>query len=626
MPVRAQWVNVGVDADGGPAWGFALGDYDPSRPLVVDPLLYGTYLGGGASGVALDAGGRAVVVGNTGSADFNFGGAPGFDQSHNGGSSDTFAVRLNAAGTALEYSTFLGGADEDYATGVAVDAGGRAVVVGYTKSPAFGFGGAPGFDQSHNGYIDAFAVRLNAAGTALEYGTFLGTSGQDEAHGVAVDTGGRATVVGLAGDSGDFSFGGAPGFDQSFNGYFDAFVVRLNIAGTGLEYGTFLGGSGYEWANGVSVDGAGRAVVVGRASFSADFNFGGAPGFDQSFNGPGNFNPGDGFAVRLNAAGTGLEYGTFLGGSGLDEALGVAVDAGGRAVVVGTTSSSDFGFGGAPGFDQSFNGGFYDAFAVRLNAAGTGLDYGTFLGGSIGFQCRYCAAVGDYATGAAIDASGRAVVVGWSLSPDFNFGTAPGFDQSFNGTGFGVGDAFAVRLNVAGTALEYGTFLGGSGGDAASSVAVDASGRAVVVGSTGSADFSFGGAPGFDQSFNGGGNAFVVKDDLFAAFCVPRPRVQPRPAVNGGRLVVIVQATPLATGQANALRWLEFGLFQNARVTMGGQPIASGQVVPIPNGAVETTFAVERVAVSQATTVHLTVVDGCGAWPTFVGGGVNAGF
>ena len=504
--VTARWAEAGVDADGGPAWGFALGAYDPARPLVIDPLLYGTYLGGSGEdytrSVSVDANGRAVVAGWTNSVDFNFGGAPGFDPSRNGGE-DAFVVRLNVAGTALEYGTFLGGgAGDDRAFGVAVDGGGRAVVAGWTGSADFGFGGAPGFDQSHNGDTDAFVARLGTSGTTVEYGTFLGGGGGDSGVGVAVDTSGRAVVAGVTA-SADFGFGGAPGFDQSFNGGpfggGDAFAARLNAAGTALEYGTYLGGSSYDSAWGVALDGSGRAVVTGDTS-SSDFGFGGAPGFDQSHNGIN-----DALVVRLNVAGTALEYGTFLGGSSHDVSYGVAVDVLGRAVVAGSTISTDFGFGGAPGFDQSHNGGTFDAYVVRLNQAGTGLEYGTFLGGSFN----------DASYGVAVDMLGRAVVAGQTLSNDFDFGGAPGFAQAYTGA-----HAFMVRLNVAGTGLDYGTFHGGPDYDDARSVALGPNGGAVVAGSSRSGGIAFGGAPGFDQSFGVFHDAFVIRDTLTAN---PRP-------------------------------------------------------------------------------------------------------
>ena len=521
QPVAAGWMEAEPDADGGPTWGFALGGYDPTRELVIDPLLYGSYLGGSneeehasdeSGAVAIDSTGRAVVVGTTRSSNFGFGGAPGFDQTFGGGmagfSGDAFVVRFNPAGTGLEYGTFLGGSGDggDVGTGVAVDASNRAIVAGYTLSPDFSFGGAPGFDQTYAGSFgvggaggDAFVVRLNQAGTALEYGTFLGGTSHEEARDVAVDTSGRAVVTGFSA-SGDLNFGGAPGFDQAGG---PGFVARLNAGGTALEYAARLRGRPTD----VAVDAGDRAVVAGFVQ-GGGFSFGGAPGFDQNFNGGAQF-ASDAFVARLNAAGTALEYGTYLGGSGDENTSGVsrpvsvAMDAGGRAIVAGATRSGNFDFGGAPGFDQTRNNppnGAADAFVVRLNLAGTGLEYGTFLGGP----------GDDLASGVAVDGSDRAVVVGRTSSQDFDFGGAAGFDQSFNGQT----DTFLVRLSAAGTALDYGTLYGGTGTEFPRGVAVDGSGRAAFSGLSFSADVGFGGAPGFDQSFNGQGDAFVMRDTL----------------------------------------------------------------------------------------------------------------
>ena len=555
-PIPAHWTEGGPDADGDPAWGFELGAYDPARPLVIDPLLYGTYLGGGgadrAYGVAVDGSGRTIVVGTSDSSGLGrngFGGAPGFDQSANG-DYDGYVVRLNAAGTELEYGTFLGGSGYDNATGVAVDTGDRAVVTGYAGSRDFGFGGAPGFDQSSNGG-DAFVVRLNAAGTALEYGTLLGGSAGASGGHVALHAGDRVIAAGFT-SSADFNFGGAPGFDHSYNGGGDAYIVRLNPTGTALEYGTFLGGSGLDSAT-VSVDPSGRAIVAGYTA-SADFDFGGAPGFDQSYDGGG-----DAYAVRLSTTGTALEFATFLGGGGYD-AASVAVDPSGRAVVAGYTNSPDFGFGGAPGFDQSYNGG-YDAFVARLNIAGNGLEYATYLGGE-GF---------DQAYGLALDSRGRALVTGSTNSSSFGFGQASGFDQSYNG---GV-DTFLVRLNVAGTRMEYGTFLGGSAQDDNGGVAADGSGRAIVVGRTNSSPQWFGGAPGFNQAYSAGQeDAFVLKDALAGATSPPQ-RARPADFDGDGRSDPAIRRLGAGPG-GQALWWPR---------DVGGFPVPFPDVsgdIPVP--------------------------------------------
>ncbi|MCB9155391.1 MAG: SBBP repeat-containing protein, partial [Caldilineae bacterium] len=472
-------------------------------------LLYSTFLGGSGDdegyAVAVDETGRATVTGVTYSSDFPT--TPGaFDPTKNG-DSDTFVAGLNAAGSMLDYATFLGGSSDDFGYGVAVNGTGDATVTGWTFSSDFPT--TPGaFDPSYNGFgFHAFVARLNAAGSGLDYATYLGGSGYDYSESVAVDGTGRATVAGKTTSS---DFPATPGaFDPSYNGGGDAFVARLNEAGSALDYATFLGGSGYDYGLGVAVDETGRATVTGYTDSS---NFPTTPGaFDPSYNGGMH----DAFVVRLNAAGSALDYATFLGGSSSERGYAVAVDGTGRATVTGYTWSSNFP--ATPGaFDPVYNGGVHDAFVARLNAAGSALDYATFLGGIYD----------DWGFGVAVDGTGRATVTGYTSSSDFP--TTPGsFDPTFNG---GSRDAFVARLNEAGSALDYATFLGGSGSDCGNAVAVDEAGRATVTGWTTSSDFPT--TPGaFDRNFNGGDDAFISKLDLEEPTAVTLAALQ---ASNGG--------------------------------------------------------------------------------------------
>jgi hypothetical protein len=326
-------------------------------------VAYGTYLGGtstdDAFGIAVDGAGAAYVAGQTSSTNLGFGGAPGFDQSFNGGLGDAFVVSLVPDGHRLAYGTYLGGMGNDRAEGVAVDGSGAAYIVGTTDTGTLDFAGAPGFDQVFNsGISDAFVVKLTPGGGSLVYGTYLGGDRVDSGAGIAVDGTGAAYVVGRT-NSSTFGFGGAPGHDQSLTSGADGtFVVKLVSDGRSLAYGTFLGGTG----NGIAVNGRGSAYVVGYDT-SGTFDFAGAPGFDQSFNG----GLGDGFMAKLPPDGRSLTYGTYLGGTITDNALGIALDGAGAAYVAGQTSSRTLELGGAPGFDQPRDG-TSDAFAVKLFA------------------------------------------------------------------------------------------------------------------------------------------------------------------------------------------------------------------------------------------------------------------
>lgn len=389
-------------------------------------LEYATFLGRGANdsghGIAVDGDGRAYITGEAEGPGFPV--TPGaIDASYNG-DTDAFVARLSAAGTALEYATFLGGSSWDEGDGIAADAAGRVYVTGWTLSA--NFPATPdAFGTSYNGNTDGFLVRLNSAGTALEYAAFLGGGATDYGLDIAVDNAGRAYVTGLT-YSVDFpATSGA--FGSIHNGDADAFVARVNPAGTALEYASFLGGGGHDRADGIDVDWTDRAYVTGSTG-SSDFPIT-ADVFDSSYNGEV-----DAFVARVNATGTALEYATFVGGGDDDRGGDIAVDALGRAYIAGGTGSADFPTTPSA-FGSSYGGGESDVFVVLLSTDATLLEYSTFLGGGDEDQ--------GWGGGVAVDWAGRIYVTGWTQSADFP--TTPGaFDTSYNGDR----DAFVAKLAV----------------------------------------------------------------------------------------------------------------------------------------------------------------------------------
>lgn len=242
---------------------FALGRYDRRQPLVIDPVLgYSTYLGGGSYdegyAIAVDGAGNAYVTGLTYSADFPTASAVQPMLSDFG---DVFVTKLNANGTALVYSTYLGGSDDDYGSAIAVDAAGNAYVTGSTRSSNFPTlnplqspHGNPHLNQ------EAFVTKLNVAGTALVYSTYLGGSGRDEASSIAADAAGNAYVAGWT-TSTDFQTVNA--LQPTPGGNSDVFVSKLNAAGTAFVYSTYLGGAGGESAAAIAADDAGSVYVAG---------------------------------------------------------------------------------------------------------------------------------------------------------------------------------------------------------------------------------------------------------------------------------------------------------------------------------------------------------------------------
>jgi hypothetical protein len=459
--------------------GFKIAAYDRTRPLVIDPVLvYSTYLGGSFDdrglGIAVDTAGNCYVTGYTYSTDF-----PTQDPLYpnNAGDIDAFVTRLNPAGDALIYSTYLGGSNSDYGWGIVVDATGNCYVTGFTASSDF-----PTQDPlfaSNSGSADAFVTSLSPAGDALVYSTYLGGSDYDYGYGIAVDATGNCYVTGFT-YSTDF-----PTQDPLFasnSGSYDAFVTSLSPAGDALIYSTYLGGSSYDKGYGIAVDATGNCYVTGFTD-STDF-----PTQDPLY--PNNAGDIDAFVTSLSPAGDAFVYSTYLGGGGDDRGWGIAVDATGNCYVTGYTYSTDF-----PTQDPLYpnNAGSRDVFVTSLSPAGDALVYSTYLGGSSS----------DYGSGIAVDTAGNCYVTGFTYSTDF-----PTQDPLYpNNTG--DIDAFVTRLNPAGDALIYSTYLGGSNSDYGWGIAVDATGNCYVTGYTDSTDF-----PTQDPLYpnnSGSYDAFVTK-------------------------------------------------------------------------------------------------------------------
>jgi hypothetical protein len=434
-------------------------------------LRYATLLRGSDDdwglGIAVDAQGAVYVTGLTASPDFPA--TPGVLEGRHQGGRDAFVAKLDVRASTLEYATFLGGSKKDWGSAIAVDADGAAYVTGRTESPDFPTTPAA-FGRSYQGGWDVFIAKLTPDGANLVYATFLGGSRYDRSFAIAVDATGAAYVTGPT-YSPDFPI--TPGAFDSVIGEgicegeacLDAFVAKVNPQGSALMYATFLGGSDYDYGSAVVVDDDAAVYVAGETR-SPDFpTTQGA--FDRELDGPS-----DAFIARLNPQGSTLTYATFLGGSGWEGGFALARDAASALYVAGPTYSADF-----PTTRGAFKvryGGAGDAFVAKLRPDGTALAYATLLGGS-----DY-----DYASGVAVDAAGAVYITGRTWSADF-----PTTDEAFDGQLDGPSDAFIARLDARGAALEYATFLGGSGYDYASGIAIGADGAAYVTGLTASRDF-----------------------------------------------------------------------------------------------------------------------------------------
>ena len=323
-------------------------------------LVYSTYLGGNNEdqglGLSLDSSGNAYVTGL--SASTNFPTTTGaFQTTFSGSSQNAFVTKLNPAGSALVYSTYLGGTGGDFGRAVAVDPSGDAYVTGTTKSSDFPTVSGS-FQTVFSGFQDAFVTKLNPSGSALIYSTYLGGSNDlGVGDGIALDTSGDAYVTGFTASSNFPTTSGA--FQTTFGGdLLDAFVTKLNSAGSALVYSTFLGGSGFDEAFGIAVDSTGSAYVTG---FTTSTNFPTAAAI-QTTSGGGD----DVFVTKLNPAGSALVYSTYLGASGDDDGLGIAIDSDGSAYVVGRTASTGFPIT-TGAFQTTLGGGFSDAFVAKIS-------------------------------------------------------------------------------------------------------------------------------------------------------------------------------------------------------------------------------------------------------------------
>jgi hypothetical protein len=521
---------------------FSLGDYDRSRELVIDPTLaYSTYLGGsgGDEGIAIavDNSGNAYVLGNTSSIDFPI--TKGSFQPVDNGAADhipnVFVTKLNPSGTALVYSSYLGGSglnggNGDFGSGIAVDSSGNAYATGYTWSSDFPV--TKGAFQPVNNAAatqgtNAFVTKLNSSGTTLVFSTYVGGSGVlqsagfgypgygDSGNSIAADSLGNAYVTGSA-YSVDFPV--TKGAFQQVNNAAaikasNAFAIKLNETGTALLYSTYLGGSGGrggDTGSGIAIDAFGSAYLTGYA-WSTDFPV--TEGAFQAANNAAANKSINAFVTKLSSSGSSLLLSTYLGGSFGDAGAGIAVDTCGSAYVTGTAFSRDFPV--TPGAFQTVFRGQGSGFISKLTPSGSSLLYSTFLGGS---------SYGTQASGIAVGLEGNAYVTGYSSSSDFPVTT--GAFQAVNNAANnpsdpfpGAANDFMTELNPAGTALIYSTYLGGKGdnfgdGDHGQGVALDASGNVYLTGLAASLDFPV--TKGAFQTVNhspipSSGTAFVAK-------------------------------------------------------------------------------------------------------------------
>jgi hypothetical protein len=524
--------------------GFELGEYDTSKPLVIDPLLvYSTYLGGSipgpeqigdfAAGVAVDASGNAFVVGTTDSEDFPMVAvADPYQEKHRNDTcsvgdidflrcGDVFVTKFNSVGSQMLYSTFIGSDHDDQAFGIALDAGGHAYITGGTD-PFSVFGTIKHWPLTSNAFqrdaqfdardaSDAFVTVLNTTGTDLIYSTYYGGNNIDIAHAISIGPQGFAYITGETDSTRFITMRNAfqndkKGDDSNRNQHRDAFVAVFNPFETKdddtLVYATYFGGLGTaDIGNGIAVDVDGNAHVVGQTN-SSDFPIKANSASNPAFQ-PNSGGGTDAWLAKFNTNSSGsasLIQSTYFGGTSTDVGLAVAVDSTKRIYFTGRTSSSATTFPLLNAFDSTQAGG--EAFVAKMGIFGDALFYSSFMGGSSAEEGRAIA----------VDAVGNAYIAGKTNSTNFPVKNA------FQVTKNVANDAFVAKISASASpnfppSLLWSSFLGGNDNDAANGIFVDAKTNVYVAGETESPlGFPILGPDGaFQSSLRGNNDAFVTK-------------------------------------------------------------------------------------------------------------------
>ena len=482
-------VRASFDVRGPVSYGFLIGDRDAGRTVVIDPLVFSTFLGTSefeeGYSVAVDGDGNPVVAGITN--DGSFPTTTGAYQEAHSHVFDVFITKLDADGSTLIFSTFLGSTGGEVVNDVFLDASGNIYVGGYTDSGNFPTT-TDAFQVQLGGHSDAFVSKLSPDGARLLASTMLGGFWDDGVESVTADAAGNMYITGTT-MSEDFpvTAGAANTSGTGYNG----FVCKVNSTATDLIYSTYLGGSEQDAARTILLNDDGSVYVAG-STHSDDF-----PISANAYQKGRQKAPVSAFVTRVAADGASFEASTFLGGTRDQEAFAVAMDADGEVHVVGTTNSNDFPVT-AGAFQTTIGSSDDDIFVTRMDADLTSINTSTFIGGD----------TNDLANDGGLDPDGNVLICGYTQST--NYPTTIGAAQT---TKSAFDDAFVTKLSWNYTQLVYSSFLGGVDNDKGHGVAASGTLHAYVTGETFSSTFPT--TPGaFNTSFGGKRDAFLTKITL----------------------------------------------------------------------------------------------------------------
>jgi Beta-propeller repeat/Abnormal spindle-like microcephaly-assoc'd, ASPM-SPD-2-Hydin len=549
-------------------------------------LLYSTYLGGNGSdaiaGMAVDSKGDAFVTGTTYSSNFPVApkttasnpSSPQAFQTTYAGNGDAFVAEIPSAGDKLTYSSFLGGTGADFGQGISFDSAGNAYVTGSTQSPDFPIPSGttnPPFQSTVSGSSDVFIAVVNFSGTALLSSTYLGGTQADTGQGIQVDGSGNIYVTGYTFST---DFPTMNPIQTANKGNADIFVTELNSSLSALTFSTYLGGSERDRGFGISLDSSANMYITGDTQ-SSDFPTSQPPVLQAAYGGNG-----DAIVAEIKAGTTpSLGYSTYLGGTGTDQANGIAVDSSGNVGVVGFTNSTDFPLFDAMQQILGLNGGSGcgsslcpDAFITKLKPGGSQTVYSTFLGGN----------GADFGQAIAVDSAGDLYVAGSTSSSNF-----PALGGAYQGNLGGVaGNAFVAEIEAADApAIAYSPQKLNFGNQA---VSVTSTTQTVTI-------VDMGSVPLVISSITAPSSDFTESDNCVGTV-----------AARGGTCTINITFTPVATGSVTD----EFSIADNTPtsphiITVTGTGVTNATSVTVNPTAL--TFASTSVgSVTAAQTVTIT--------------------